>query len=153
MIAILKSKIKIRIMQINDIETVAKIDKDNYQFPWSAGIFRDCLLAGYHNQIIEINKSIIGFSIMTLNIDGGHILNLCIKNNYRRYGYAERLIISMISFAKNHNKKKIMLETRMSNSAAISLYKKIGFFPVGIRPKYYRGEKNREDALLLAKNI
>tara|TARA_B100001250_G_scaffold392909_1_gene395139 strand:- start:20164 stop:20619 length:456 start_codon:yes stop_codon:yes gene_type:complete len=151
MIAILEPKIKI--MKIKDIEAIAKIDKDNYQFSWSAGIFRDCLLAGYHNQIIEINKSIIGFSIMSLSIDGGHILNLCIKKKYRGYGYGKRLVISMISFAKKNNRNKIMLETRISNVAAISLYKKIGFLSVGIRPKYYRGEVNKEDALLLEKNI
>ena len=81
MAASIKPKTQIRLMQYDDIEEISLIDKDSYIYPWSKGIFRDCLLADYYNQVIEIEKTIVGYSVMTINTEGAHILNLCIEKN------------------------------------------------------------------------
>ena len=42
---------------------------------------------------------------------------------------------------------------RLSNAAALALYRKRGFNEVGMRKNYYPGEKGREDALILATEL
>jgi len=42
---------------------------------------------------------------------------------------------------------------RLSNNAAIALYRAQGFNEVGMRKNYYPGENGREDALILAKDL
>jgi len=39
---------------------------------------------------------------------------------------------------------------RPSNTAAVTLYEKMNFVEVGVRPAYYPAKKGREDALILA---
>ena len=43
--------------------------------------------------------------------------------------------------------EKLTLEVRESNSAAISLYTKMGYVSDGIRPKFY--ENPRENAIIM----
>jgi ribosomal-protein-alanine N-acetyltransferase len=45
----------------------------------------------------------------------------------------------------------LTLEVRSGNSAAIALYERLGFVPVGRRKNYY--ERPREDALLMTKQL
>jgi [ribosomal protein S18]-alanine N-acetyltransferase len=47
MSAAVNPRTEIRLMQPADLKAVAAVERDAYQFPWSLGIFRDCLLAGY----------------------------------------------------------------------------------------------------------
>ena len=58
------------------------------------------------------------------------------------------MIEKLIEYCKNENISEINLEVRISNDAAQSLYKKMGFMEVGQRPNYY---ENRETAILMKK--
>ena len=42
-----ESVISIRTMRHEDLAHVSDIERRSYDFPWSHGVFRDCLLAGY----------------------------------------------------------------------------------------------------------
>jgi [ribosomal protein S18]-alanine N-acetyltransferase len=46
--------------------------------------------------------------------------------------------------------RKIFLEVRVSNAAAIALYRASGFVEIGRRRGYYQNTNGREDALLMA---
>ena len=56
----------IREMRQNDLATVAGIERSAYEFPWSPGIFRDCLLAGYTSLVLEHSGKVIGYGIMSV---------------------------------------------------------------------------------------
>ena len=43
----------VRPMEIRDVPEVAAIEQDVYEFPWSEGIFRDCLRVGYCAVVLE----------------------------------------------------------------------------------------------------
>ncbi len=49
--------------------------------------------------------------------------------------------------------KKIILEVRVSNNVAYSLYEKLGFEEISIRRNYYRLPKGREDAFVMSKTL
>jgi ribosomal-protein-alanine N-acetyltransferase len=76
-----------------------------------------------------------------------HITTIAVRNNYRRIGIGEGLLISIIELATQLNASIITLEVRASNEIAQTLYKKYGFQVVGRHLRYY--SDNGEDAILM----
>ena len=71
----------------------------------------------------------------------------------RGEGLGEKLLKKMILAAEVMGSKKIILEVRVSNNVAYSLYEKLGFEEIGIRKNYYRLPKGREDAFVMSKSL
>ena len=86
-----------------------------------------------------------GFWIMT---GEAHITNIAVREQDRRQGIGELLLISLIDLAIDLGARLITLEVRTSNIAAQSLYSKYGFTQVGLRRGYYTD--NREDGVLMS---
>jgi len=55
----------IRDMRQSDLPAITAIERDTYEYPWSNGIFRDCLLAGYTSVVLERDGEVIGYGIMS----------------------------------------------------------------------------------------
>jgi len=104
-----------------------------------------------HNEFAHNEQYILGFAGLWIMPDEGHISAIGVRNNYRRRGIGERLLISLIDLATELNIKTISLEVRVSNEAAQSLYRKYEFQIIGRHPHYYA--QNGEDALLMSTNI
>ncbi|HEX5421226.1 MAG TPA: ribosomal-protein-alanine N-acetyltransferase, partial [Gammaproteobacteria bacterium] len=69
---------EIRAMQPTDLRAIAAVERAAYEFPWSLGIFRDCLLAGYYCLVLEIDGRVMGYTIMSMAASEAHVLNLCV---------------------------------------------------------------------------
>lgn len=145
--------VELRTMVHDDIAQVADIERRSYDFPWSHGVFRDCLLAGYHCIVIEREDRTVGYSILSIAAGEAHILNLCVDPKFRQLGYGERLLEEILERAGNAEVGEVFLEVRPSNSKAIALYNKKGFRQVASRPAYYQAREGREDAAVLAKRL
>ena len=145
--------VELRTMVHDDIAQVADIERRSYEFPWSHGVFRDCLLAGYHCIVIEREERAVGYSILSIAAGEAHILNLCVDPKFRQLGYGERLLEEILERAGNAEVGEVFLEVRPSNSKAIALYNKKGFRHVASRPAYYQAREGREDAAVLAKRL
>lgn len=142
-----------RPMTHEDLPLVSDIERRSYEFPWSHGVFRDCLLAGYQCIVLERYDSVAGYGILSVAGGEAHILNLCVDPNYRSYGYGERLLDEILLLARAASVRQIFLEVRPSNETALALYKKKGFHQVSNRPAYYQARQGREDAAVLAKKL
>ena len=141
----------VRPMTHEDLEAVAAIEQQSYDYPWSSGIFRDCLLAGYHCIVIEQGGELRGYGILSVAAGEAHVLNVCVAPAFRRRGYGLALLQRLIGEARDARVKRMYLEVRPSNLAAINMYKGIGFATIGRRRDYYRAaDDRREDALVLA---
>lgn len=136
----------VRSMVHEDLALVSDIEQRSYDFPWSHGVFRDCLLAGYHCVVLERGEQLVGYSILSVAAGEAHILNLCLDPNYRCLGYGERLLDEIIVRARHSEVKEVFLEVRPSNASALSLYNKKGFRQIANRPAYYQARDGREDA-------
>ncbi len=143
----------VRNMTHDDLADVSDIERRSYDFPWSHGVFRDCLLAGYHCIVLVREERPIGYGILSVAAGEAHILNLCIDPNFRSHGYGERLLDEMLAMARGADVAEIFLEVRPSNETAIALYRKKGFHQVASRPSYYQATDGREDAAVLAKKL
>jgi len=142
--------VEIRTMVHDDIAQVADIERRSYDFPWSHGVFRDCLLAGYICIVIEREERVAGYSILSIAAGEAHILNLCVDPRHRELGYGQRLLEEVLVRAGNAEVNEIFLEVRPSNRKAIALYNKKGFRQVASRPAYYQSREGREDAAVLS---
>jgi len=139
----------IREMLQTDLPAVALIEKQSYEFPWSSGLFRDCLLAGYPAVVVEQGRRVAGYAIMSVAAGEAHLLNICLARPLRGGGHGERLLLSMLERARQSGAMRLYLEVRPSNEVALNLYDKVGFEVLAVRRNYYRARHGNEDALVL----
>jgi [ribosomal protein S18]-alanine N-acetyltransferase len=141
--------ILIRPMSEDDVAEVIAVERASYQFPWSEGIFRDCLRVGYVCRVVTVNDAIIGYGVMSVGAGEAHILNLCIGESYRCRGVGRRLLTYLVDRGAAAGMNEAFLEVRPSNTSAIRLYLSVGFEQVGMRRGYYQAVGGREDAAVL----
>ena len=138
--------VRVRAMTQADIPHIIEIEHDAYPFPWSEGIFRDCVRVGYLCRVVEMRSVVYGYAIMSFGADEAHLLNICIHRDLREQGVGRRLLQYLLAYARKIGMHEAFLEVRPSNPSAIHLYESIGFVRVGVRKAYYQGTPTREDA-------
>jgi ribosomal-protein-alanine N-acetyltransferase len=148
--AVIDSVFNIRPMQPEDLDAIMAIELKIYDYPWTVGIFRDCLRVGYTCTVLENHEDIIGYCVMSTAAGESHILNVSVSKEYQGQGYGSVLVKHMIDTACKQKSEMVLLEVRPSNRSALHLYHKLGFNEVGIRKQYYPSSNGREDALILA---
>ena len=142
-------EVHIRPMMEEDLSEIAAIEQSSYSFPWSENIFRDCLRVGYTCRALDLAGQIIGYGVMSLGAGEAHILNVCVRDEFRSVGFGRRLLQHLMERAAAAGVGEAFLEVRPSNLAAIRLYQHLGFEQIGIRRGYYQAPDGREDAIVL----
>jgi [ribosomal protein S18]-alanine N-acetyltransferase len=143
--------LRFRPMQPHDISEVVAIERAVYPFPWTLGIFHDCLRVGYCSWVVELGERVVGYGVMSIVIDESHILNLSIHPDWQGRGLGEKLIRRLLKIARQHGAESAFLEVREGNRTALALYARLGFVQVGRRRDYYPAAgDSREDALVMA---
>ena len=143
----------IRPMRDEDLEAVWNIERRAYDYPWSRGIFIDCLRVPYVCEILEEAGQAVGYAVMSMGGDEAHLLNLCLDESARGRGLAAQMLEHLMERALGEGVRVIYLEVRPSNTRAIKLYRAAGFVRIGVRRNYYRAAGGREDALVLARSL
>ncbi len=142
----LPGSLRLRVMTLSDVPYVIDIERDSYPFPWSEGIFRDCIRVGYFCRVIELRGVISGYAVMSFGADEAHILNLCVHRELRDQGVGRMLLHHLLNAARTAGMHDAYLEVRPSNYGAIRLYESLGFMRIGVRKGYYQASPGREDA-------
>ena len=146
-------EVQIRPMMEIDLPEVALVEQQSYAFPWSENIFRDCLRVGYTCRALDLSGQIIGYGVMSLGAGEAHILNVCVRNEFRNLGFGKRLLEHLLERAAAAGVTEAFLEVRPSNLSAIRLYQHLGFEQIGIRRGYYQAPDGREDAIVLKREL
>ena len=141
--------LQLRPMRESDSGSVIAIERASYQFPWSEGIFRDCLRVGYVCRVALRKGQLVGYAIMSTGAGEAHVLNLCVDPAERCRGIGSHLLHSLLASAGDEGAHQVFLEVRPSNTAAIRLYQSFGFEQIGLRRGYYQASSGREDAVVL----
>lgn len=147
------STLVLRRMEADDLSAVMKIERAAYAFPWSEGIFRDCMRVGYGCLVYQQDGVIQAYGVMSVAAGDCHILNLCVGPQEQGRGLGRRVLAKMLDLARSLDADTAILEVRPSNRHAVSLYQSEGFNEVGRRKRYYPAGKGREDALIFAKSL
>lgn len=143
----------LRPMRETDLAQVLKVEQASYEFPWTLGIFSDCLRVGYECHVYEGPSGPIGHGIMSIGAGECHLLNICVHPDWQRRGLGRDLVEYLLAIAQRKGARSALLEVRTSNVAAHQLYVALGFNEVGLRPRYYPARDGREDAIILAREL
>ena len=143
---------------INEIEIVpldgahiiqiAKLEEKCFTDPWTQEMFIELLSNPLAVFITALNgEEVVGYAGIYHILTEGQLMNIAVKEEYRRQGIAEKMFDSLLEYAKENDIELITLEVRKENIPAISFYEKIGFEKVGERPGYY--SHPTDDAVLM----
>jgi ribosomal-protein-alanine N-acetyltransferase len=135
------------------IDAVVANEAAAYEFPWSRGIFLDCLRAGYDCWVLLDGGAVIGHGVLSTAVREAHILNVCVAPAAQGQGHGRRLLEHLLKLARWQRSERVFLEVRPSNPHAVALYESVGFNEVGRRPNYYPAQRGREDALVMAMEL
>ena len=137
-------------MTAEHVPQVAQLEKICFADPWSELSISLELTNVWSYWLVALDgDTVVGYVGSQSSIDEADIMNVAVHPDYRRQGIAEKLINTLIADLKKRGCHALLLEVRVSNTPAITLYEKLGFVQVGCRKNYYRNPK--EDALILRK--
>lgn len=150
MVAAFRPRIGLRSMCPGDVAMIGAMEAASYDFPWSRGIFADCLRAAYACRVLTVDDVAAGYGIVAVAAGEAHVLNLCIAAAWRSQGLGRYLLLRLLDIARRGQAGRAFLEVRVSNAQAIALYASAGFHEIGRRPRYYPAREGREDAIVMA---
>lgn len=134
----------------NHVDGIAQLERICFSDPWSENSIRSEVSNPLSLWLVATDGDKIAGYVGSQSVLGwADMMNLAVAPEYRRLGIGENLVIELINRLKENHVTCLTLEVRLSNSAAIALYSKLGFLEVGRRPGYYHNP--REDALILRK--
>jgi [ribosomal protein S18]-alanine N-acetyltransferase len=141
----------LRYMTVEDIPQVLEIDRLSFALPWSPRSYEFEINDNPNGHMVVLAgpglDDIAGYGGMWM-IDGeAHISTIATHPDVRGHNLGEALLAGMLSRAILDNAEYSVLEVRVSNVPAISLYEKYEYEVVGRRKGYYRD--NNEDAYLM----
>jgi len=140
-----------RAMTQDDVDAALAIEQAVQRFPWTRGNFIDVLNSGYVCRVDETDSGEIrGYAILMPAADEAELLNIGVAAAQQRKGLGRAMLGEMLETACGMNMKRVFLEVRPSNIAAIALYRSAGFSEIGMRRDYYRNVGGCEDALVMA---
>jgi ribosomal-protein-alanine N-acetyltransferase len=167
----------IRAMTESDIVQVAQIERESFPSTWPATAYRRELANHLARYLVLVDRShppvsaseprrrslfdmfkrgissdettdfIVGYVGVWLLVDQAHIVAIAVREEYRRRGLGELLLVEAIDLALESGQESVTLEVRRSNVSAQALYEKYRFLKVGTRKRYY--SDNHEDAIIM----
>lgn len=142
--------LKIREMEMDDLEKVAELEEELFQTPWTLnGLFSFFLRDDVKFLVALEDQKLAGYCGIVTVLDEGDIVKVAVAKKQQRQGIGQALVQELIRCVQEQGICTIHLEVRQSNEPAIALYKKLGFLEDGIRKDYY--ENPVENALLMSR--
>lgn len=141
-----EKSISIETMQTSDLD---HLDISKFDDFWNIDILKDELKSQNSEFVCaKIENKVVGFAGIKIVLDTADIMNIAVKEDYRRQGIATLLLNNILDICNEKNIKTINLEVNEENFSAIRLYQKFGFKENGRRKKYY---DNKFDAILMGR--
>ena len=135
-------------MTIEYVPAVAVLEAASFSTPWSESAIRAELDNPWAIWLVAVKDGrLAGYLGVQYGPDGGDIMSIATDPGFRGQGVGKSLLWEMAARLRAKDLQWLTLEVRPSNTAALGLYRSLGFREVGRRKHYYRDPT--EDALLL----
>lgn len=128
-------------------QQISAIEAEVHRNPWS-----ELAVVAHLQNPISVSKGVflegnlVGY-ILGQHFDNEyHVLNVAVCRDQQKKGLGHLLLAGSIVALWKDGVRKVFLEVRPSNSAALGLYRKFGFKTIAVRKRYY--QDNLEDALV-----
>ena len=140
--------LRIRRLELHDLNAIETIEKRAYPTPWSRSMFASELAKGTSICLGAFEgDQLVGYIVNSRYVDAWHVMNVAVDPERQRRGIATQLLEKLFEVTRDDERRGYTLEVRVSNEDAIRLYERLGFEPRGVRRGYYTD--NREDALIM----
>ncbi len=126
---LLKPSAFIRPMLLNDIDTVALIDRASFEPIWTVSSqgLKAAFLQSARASVAEMDGNIIGYEISTGNSFSAHLARVAVLPKYQKEKVGFQLVHAMLNYFHRMGVYEITVNTQDTNLASISLYQKTGF--------------------------
>ncbi|HYE77796.1 MAG TPA: ribosomal protein S18-alanine N-acetyltransferase [bacterium] len=140
---------EVRAMVEADLHRVMEIERQVYSAPWSRAVFLQDLTCNALSRYVvaEQEGEILGYAGIWVFEQIGHITTVAVDPVYQRRGIGGVLLEAVMALGRAEGVVRFTLEVRVSNKGAQEMYKRHGYYAVGVRPRYY--QDNKEDALIM----
>ena len=139
-------------MKAEHVQDIARLETLCFSDPWSANSIASELNNRFSYWLVAFEDGIlVGYVGSQSVLDSADMMNLAVHPDFRKRGIGEKLVKTLCGALLQRDVRFLLLEVRVSNEPAISLYAKLGFVQVGLRRNYYHHPK--EDALILRKEL
>lgn len=149
----------LRPMTPADLDAVNHIESRVYDFPWSRGNFADSLTAQYHAQVLtDTTDAVCGYFVAMPGVEEMHLLNISVAPPMQGQGLSLLMLDAVTLLSRADGAHLLWLEVRPSNTHAVRVYERYGFYPIARRRDYYpsvdaQGRACREDALVMSAQV
>jgi ribosomal-protein-alanine N-acetyltransferase len=136
-------------MRRRHLRGVVRIEQQTNHRPWSQSLFAGELqLPTSRRYVVALDGSVVcGYGGVMLIGHEAHVTNIAVDPVHHRRGIGTRLLVVLMGACRAADVDDVTLEVRMSNHGAQEMYRRFGFAPGGVRPKYYADVG--EDALIM----
>ena len=144
--------IGIRSMAAGDISVIAEMERTIFPDPWPTSSFRDALNDPHGLNLVALPQdgtAICAYLCAQIVVDEVHIHNVAVVPSYRRQGIGRELLEHAELEGRKQGADCCILEVRIDNSPALTMYGRLGYRRIGRRRRYYRNPVC--DALVLLK--
>ena len=120
---------EIRLATIEDAHAIYEIEQQSFSVPWRLeSVLAE--LEGAENKLYMViceENHIVGYAGAWLVYDEGQITNIAVLPSARGKGYGSKLTKQLINECFSRGMHEIFLEVRISNLAALAMYRNLGF--------------------------
>jgi ribosomal-protein-alanine N-acetyltransferase len=155
-------------MTLDDINQVMEIEQIVFPAPWSARAYHYEITKNDHSIMLVVRAAgapagplrhlkrrlglvvpppLLGYAGLWRLVDETHICTIAVHPQWQGRGLGELLVVSLLDQSMKLGARRATLEVRVSNSAALELYRKYDFEIVSRRKRYYTD--NNEDAYIM----
>jgi len=138
----------VRPMRGRHISAVRAIDTRAYSRPWSLATWRRELDAGDRTHLVaQVRGRVIGHAGSLTTLRDVHVTTVAVDPDVGSRGVATRMVLELLRRAEADGAHAATLEVRATHRRTQRLYARLGFAPVGTRPRYYAAPT--EDAVIM----
>src|SRR5690554_6075490 len=134
-----------------DLDAIMEVERAAHAHPWQRESFeREFTLEWSRIWVATEGDRVVGFLAFWRVLDELHILDVAVHPDVQRRGVARGMLEMLLALGQAHDVVAVLLEVRVSNQAAIALYKRLGFERMGRRKRYY---EDGEDAWVMCAEL
>ncbi len=152
--ASLPATFSLRPATTEDLGELVRVEKQVQLSPWDEAHFAAELEKPYSRVLVmtddETDSVIAGYAVFWLMFDEAQLLNIAVDLPFRGLGVARALIRQLVSQAMKKEIRKVVLDVRKSNQAAIELYQSMKFTISQVRKRFY---SDGEDAYTMVLDL
>jgi ribosomal-protein-alanine N-acetyltransferase len=141
----------IRPAQTEDLDEIARIERESFRIPWKREFFQSELTEPYrYARVLAGSEGVVprigGYLFAVSLYEEFHVNKIATDPRVRHRGYGRLLIEDAIGRARAMRAASVTLEVRVSNLPAREFYRSYGFREAFRRKSYYQ---DGEDAYAL----